>query len=61
MTLLVGGAVLLAVGAGVTLVLGWSGNDPTLVWVSLGSSALAAALLGVAARSRGPSDPTAGG
>lgn len=56
MTLLVGAAALLAVGAGVTLILGWSTNDPTLVWVSLLASGFAALLLVAAARSSPPGD-----
>ena len=56
MTLLVGAAALLAVGAGVTLVLGWSTNDPVLVWVSLLASGFAALLLVAAARSTPPGD-----
>jgi membrane protein implicated in regulation of membrane protease activity len=51
MSLLVGGAVLLAVGAAVALVLGWSSNDPAMAWASVTASALAAALLAAAARS----------
>ena len=50
MSLLAGGAVLLAVGAAVALVLGWSSNDPALVWASLTASVLAALLLAAAAR-----------
>ncbi|HEX2296777.1 MAG TPA: hypothetical protein VHN37_15900 [Actinomycetota bacterium] len=50
MTILVGGAALLAVGAAVTLVLGWNTNDPALVWVSLLASGFAALLLVAAAR-----------
>jgi hypothetical protein len=56
MTLLVGGAALLAVGAGVTLILGWSSNDAVLVWVSLVASGLAALLLFAASRSAPPGD-----
>lgn len=50
MTLLVGGAALLAVGAAVTLVLGWSTDDPALVWTSLLASGFAALLLFAASR-----------
>ncbi|HEV2757072.1 MAG TPA: hypothetical protein VG318_14990 [Actinomycetota bacterium] len=50
MSLLVGGALLLAVGAAVALFLGWSTNDPALVWASLTASALAALLLFAASR-----------
>ena len=56
MTLLVGAAALLAVGAGVTLILGWSTNDPALVWASLLASGFAALLLVAAARSAPPDD-----
>ena len=56
MTLLVGAAALLAVGAGVTLILGWSTNDPALVWASLLASGFAALLLVAAARSSPPGD-----
>lgn len=53
MTILVGAAALLAVGAGVTLVLGWSTDDATLVWISLIASGLAALVLVAAARGAG--------
>ena len=56
MTILVGAAALLAVGAGVTLVLGWSTDDPALVWVSLLASGFAALFLVAAARSGPPGD-----
>ena len=56
MTLLVGGAALLAVGAAITLVLGGSTDDPALVWASLLTSGFAAMLLGAAARSTPPGD-----
>jgi hypothetical protein len=56
MTLLVGAAALLAVGAGVTLFLGWSTDDPALVWTSLIASGFAALLLVAAARSSPPGD-----
>lgn len=56
MTLLVGAAALLAAGAGVTLILGWSSNDPALVWASLLASGFAALLLVAAARSAPPGD-----
>ncbi len=59
MTLLVGAAALLAAGAGVTLILGWSTNDPTLVWVSMIASGFAALLLYAASRSPGSSDDEA--
>lgn len=51
MTILVGAAALLAVGAGVTLVLGWSSDDVALVWASILASGLAALFLVAAARS----------
>ena len=51
MTLLVGAAALLAVGAALTLVLGWSTDDPALVWASLLASGFAALLLVAASRS----------
>lgn len=50
MTVLVGGAALLAAGAGVALILGWSTSDATMVWVSLCASAGAAIVLYLAAR-----------
>jgi hypothetical protein len=56
MTLLVGAAALLAAGAGVTLILGWSTDDPALVWASLMASGLAALLLVAAARSSPPDE-----
>jgi hypothetical protein len=55
-TVLVGGAALLAVGAGVTLVLGWTSEDATLVWASMIASGLAALFLVAAARSTPPDD-----
>lgn len=51
MTILVGAAALLAVGAGVCLVLGWSSEDAALVWASIIASGLAALFLVAAARS----------
>lgn len=59
MTLPVGAALLLALGAGMALVLGWSGDDPAMVWVSLAAGALAGILVGVAARSSGSEDDSA--
>ncbi len=56
MTILVGGAVLLAVGAAVTLVLGWTSDDAGLVSASLMASGLAALFLVAAARSAPPDD-----
>ena len=50
MTLLVGAAALLVVGAGVALVVGWKTDDATMVWVSLLASGLAALFLVAAAR-----------
>lgn len=54
MTLLVAAAALLAVGAGVTLILGWSTNDPALVWASILASGFAALFLVAAARGGPP-------
>ena len=54
--LLVAAAALLAVGAGVLLVLGWSTDDATLAWVSILASGFAALFLVAAARSEPPSD-----
>lgn len=51
MTILVGAAALLAVGAAVTLVLGWSTDDGALVWTSIIASGFAALFLVAAARS----------
>ncbi len=51
MTILVGAAALLAVGAAVTLVLGWSTDDGALVWASIIASGFAALFLVAAARS----------
>lgn len=56
MTILVGAAALLAVGAGVTLILGWSTDDSALVWASLLASGFAALFLVAAARSGPPGD-----
>jgi len=44
-TALVGGALLLIAAAAVTLVIGWIGADPPLIWVSIGASVAAAILL----------------
>ncbi len=51
MTILVGAAALLAVGAAVALVLGWSTDDAVLVWASILASGFAALFLVAAARS----------
>lgn len=56
MTILVGAAALLAVGGGVTLILGWSTDDPVLVWASLFASGLAALFLVAAARATPPDE-----
>lgn len=56
MTILVGGAILLAFGAAVTLVLGWSSDDAALVWASMITSGLAGLFLVAAARSSPPGD-----
>lgn len=45
MTALVGGALLLIAAAAITLVIGWIGADPALIWISIGASAVAAILL----------------
>ena len=56
MTLLVAAAALLAVGAGVALVLGWTADDPVLIWVSILASGFAALFLVAAARGGPPED-----
>ena len=56
MTILVGAAALLAAGAGVTLVLGWTSDDAALVWASIVASGLAALFLVAAARATPPGD-----
>lgn len=45
MTALIGGALLLIAGSAVTLVLGYIGVDPPLIWTSIIASAVAAILL----------------
>ena len=45
MTALIGGSMLLIALAAITLVIGWIGADPPLIWVSIGASVLAAVLL----------------
>ena len=45
MTALIGGSMLLIAVAAITLVIGWIGADPPLIWVSIGSSVVAAVLL----------------
>ena len=45
MTALIGGSVLLIAVAAITLVIGWIGADPPLIWVSIGASVVAAVLL----------------
>ena len=45
MTALIGGSLLLIAMAAITLVIGWIGADPPLIWISIGASALAAVLL----------------
>lgn len=55
MSLLVAAAALLAFGAAVALILGWSTNDPALVWASILASGFAALFLVAAARG-GPPD-----
>jgi len=44
-TALIGGALLLIAAAAVTLVIGWIGADPPLIWLSIGASVAAAILL----------------
>ena len=48
---MVGAAALLAVGAAVMLILGWSSDDAVLVWASILASGFAALFLFAAARS----------
>ena len=45
MTALIGGSMLLIALAAITLVIGWIGADPPLIWTSIASSVLAAVLL----------------
>lgn len=45
MTALIGGSLLLIVGAAITLVLGWTSADESLIWTSIGASVAAAVLL----------------
>ncbi|MBW3594941.1 MAG: hypothetical protein KY391_05130 [Actinobacteria bacterium] len=45
MTALIGGALVLIAAAAITLVIGWIGADPPLIWVSIGASVVAAVLL----------------
>lgn len=45
MTALIGGSLLLIALAAISLVIGWIGADPKVIWVSIGSSVLAAILL----------------
>src|SRR5688500_13429930 len=44
-TALIGGSLLLIALAAITLVIGWIGADPPLIWVSIGASVVAAVLL----------------
>jgi hypothetical protein len=53
--LLVAAAALLAVGAAVFLVVGWSSDDPVLAWISILASGFAALFLAAAARGAGAS------
>lgn len=48
MTALIGGSLLLIVGAAVALVLGWVGADESLVWTSIVASVGAAVMLSLA-------------
>ena len=45
MTALIGGSLLLIALAAISLVIGWIGADPAVIWVSIGSSVGAAVLL----------------
>ena len=45
MTALIGGSLLLIALAAVSLVIGWIGADPAVIWVSIGSSVAAAVML----------------
>ena len=45
MTALIGGSLLMIAAASIALVFGWLGADPTLMWVSIGSSVAASVLL----------------
>ena len=45
MTALIGGSMLLIALAAITLVIGWIGADPPLIWVSIAASVVAAVLL----------------
>lgn len=48
MNLMIGAAVLLIVGSGITLVSGWVGEEESLIWTSIGASVVAAVVLAVA-------------
>ncbi len=45
MTALIGGALLLIAASAITLVIGWIGADPPLIWISIAASVAAAVLL----------------
>ncbi len=45
MTALVGGSLLLIVGAAIALVIGWVAADESLIWASIGASIAAAVML----------------
>ena len=45
MTALIGGSMLLIAMAAITLVIGWIGADPPLIWLSIAASVMAAVLL----------------
>ncbi len=45
MTALIGGSMLLIALAAVTLVIGWIGADPPLIWTSIAASVVSAVLL----------------
>lgn len=66
MTALIGGSLLLILGSAITLVIGWTSADESLIWTSIVASVGAAIMLSIGyARSRtevaraGPSHPPA--
>ena len=60
MTLLLGGSILLIAGSAVALVVGWVDANETYIWTSIGATAAAALLLGLAFfRSRSQAAATA--
>lgn len=48
MTALIGGSLLLIVGASIALVIGWIGEDESLIWASIVSSVAAGVMLAMA-------------